>query len=283
MKFKKIYIEITNKCNKTCSFCSEIQKRTKEMSIEEFKIVISKIKKHTDYIYLHVKGEPLIHTHFEEILEICEQNNMKINITTNGTLLDKRKKELKKYKCVRQINISLHSFEDDNESMQIEKILINTKQMNMQTNIIFVYRLWNIKNEKLSDKNKRIINKIIKIHNISANNIEKIYKTNNYKINNNLYLNKEKVFDWPSLGLNNNDSRGFCYGLKSHIAILSDGTVVPCCLDSNGIIDLGNIFEENLEKILEKERTKKIINGFKSRTIVEELCKKCTYKNRFNK
>ncbi|HHW69713.1 MAG TPA: radical SAM protein, partial [Tenericutes bacterium] len=115
------------------------------------------------------------------------------------------------------------------------------------------------------------------------NNIEKIYKTNNYKINNNLYLNKEKVFDWPSLGLNNNDSRGFCYGLKSHIAILSDGTVVPCCLDSNGIIDLGNIFEENLEKILEKERTKKIINGFKSRTIVEELCKKCTYKNRFNK
>ena len=100
----------------------------------------------------------------------------------------------------------------------------------------------------------------------------------NIKLGNNLYLNKDYEFIWPSFN-NSLDNDGFCYGLKTHIGILSDGTVVPCCLDSEGIVNLGNIFLEDLETILTKERTKKIINGFKNNKRIESLCRHCSFKN----
>ena len=72
----------------------------------------------------------------------------------------------------------------------------------------------------------------------------------------------------------------FCKGLDTHIGILADGTVIPCCLDSSGIINLGNIYEENLSDILEKEKTKQIISGFKNNKLVEELCQKCDFRKK---
>lgn len=280
VKFKKIYIEITNVCNKNCSFCIKSNKKKREMTVNEFKKVVSKIKRYTDYVYLHVKGEPLLHSGFGEIIKICEENNLKVNITTNGTLLEKRMDIIKKSPCIRQINISLHSFEDDKNIEKIIKILDVVKKIHDETNIIFSLRLWNMKDNELSLENKNIINEIVKLYDVLD---DSIYINKSYKIGKNLYLNKDKMFDWPSLELKNYSNIGYCYGLKTHVAILSDGTVVPCCLDSDGILNLGNIFNETIEEILQKEKTKKIILGFQNRKVEEELCKKCTYKERFKK
>ena len=97
MKFKKIYVEITNKCNLNCSFCSKLKRELKTMSKDEFKHVISEIKPYTDYIYLHLKGEPLIHPDLEDILKIAKENNIIVNITTNGTKLSDTLDIIKKY------------------------------------------------------------------------------------------------------------------------------------------------------------------------------------------
>ena len=77
MKFKKIYIEITNICNKNCSFCSKTNRKKREMSIDEFETVLKRINNYTDYIYLHIKGEPLTHSNFEEIVKLCKKYNKK--------------------------------------------------------------------------------------------------------------------------------------------------------------------------------------------------------------
>lgn len=144
----------------------------------------------------------------------------------------------------------------------------NIRKINKKT--YFVYRYWTL-NE--TNKNYISLKKIIKkIYNIELNN------EMNIKLGNNLYLNKDYEFIWPSFN-NSLDNDGFCYGLKTHIGILSDGTVVPCCLDSEGIVNLGNIFLEDLETILTKERTKKIINGFKNNKRIESLCRHCSFKN----
>ena len=74
---------------------------------------------------------------------------------------------------------------------------------------------------------------------------------------------------------------GYCYGLKDQLAILVDGTVVPCCLDDEGSMKLGNIFEQSLDDIINGERARRIIEGFQKRIAVEELCQKCSYKNQF--
>ena len=41
-----------------------------------------------------------------------------------------------------------------------------------------------------------------------------------------------------------------------------DGTIVPCCLDSEGVINLGNIFNDDIDAVLNsvKETLEKIIN-----------------------
>ena len=248
------------------------------MNVEKFKEIISKIKGYTEYIYLHVKGEPLLHPNLEEILAICEQNNIKVNITTNGTLLKTRYDILKKFSCVRQLNISLHS--ENNLLTYYDDVFETCKELSQ--NMFISYRLWTLKDYKLDKKSTDVVDKIIKSYNLSTNIVEKLYCDRSVKIFLNTFVNKDNLFSWPTLDAEN-ESDGFCYGLNTHIGILVDGTVVPCCLDGEGIINLGNIFEETIEEILQKGRTKQIIENFNQNKCSEELCKKCEYKNRFIK
>jgi radical SAM protein with 4Fe4S-binding SPASM domain len=282
-KFKKIYVEITNNCNLNCPFCSKDNNVKKSMTIDEFNYILNQIKSYSDYIYLHVKGEPLLNKDLNEFLKICEKNNIKVNITTNGTLLKSNLDIILNNKCIRQINISLHSFyQDDKNKLDkyMDDIIYITKEILTKTNIIISYRLWNMIDNKNNSLNLNVFNIIKDKFNLSDEVHNKIILDKSIKIMNNLYLNKDNLFEWPSLEYKDL-SEGTCYGLKDHIAILVDGTVVPCCLDSEGIINLGNIYQEQFSDILAKEKTKKIINNFKNKIAVEELCKKCTFKNRF--
>lgn len=271
-RFKKVYVEITNKCNLNCSFCSEIKKEKKEMTIDEFKVIISKIKEYTNYIYLHIKGEPLLHSKLEEILSICDDNNIKVNITTNGTLLKERKDILLNYKCIRQINVSLHS--ENNKDNYFEDVFNTCKELS--TKMFINYRLWTLKDNIFDKESTKIVDKIKNHYNLST-----IYVDKN-KIDNNTFISFNNLFIWPdeSLGLNI-DAK--CYGLIDQLGILVDGTVVPCCLDSNGIINLGNIFNEDLDKILNTSFVKDIIKGFKDNKSICKLCKNCNFRERFIK
>lgn len=223
-RFKKIYIEITNQCNLQCSFCSKSTRKKQSLKADEFLHILDKVKAWTDYIYLHVKGEPLLHPDIIFFLEEAEKRNLKVNLTTNGTLFKNYAKKLGNCKALKKINFSLHS-ENNNE-----------------------------------------------------NYLEDIF--NNINITSTIYVDKDNEFIWPSEEVNG-PTNGYCKALKTQIAILVDGTVVPCCLDSEGLINLGNIYNEDLEDILEKEKTKKIIKSFQDRKPQEKVCQKCTYKLKF--
>ena len=277
-RFKKIYIEITNKCNLNCTFCSPLKRELKEMSVEEFSLIISKIKSFTDYIYLHVKGEPLLHSHLDEILSICDKENIKVNITTNGTLLKEKFNILNNHNCIRQINISLHS--ENNYKNYFENVFDISKQLCGKMFISF--RLWTLDNLKLDNKSTIIVDKIINSYNLSTDIVEKIKKDKSVKIFNNTFVNKDNLFDWPDINKDLNIN-GMCYGLDTHIAILVNGDVVPCCLDANGDIVLGNIFKEDLDNILSSELVKNIIEGFKNNKSICKLCKNCNFRYRFIK
>lgn len=266
-KFKKIYIEITNICNKNCSFCSKTNRQKREMTLEEFQRVLKEIKPYTKYIYLHVKGEPLLHLEFEKILFLCEKEKINVNITTNGSLLKKRVEVIKKYPCIRQINISMHSIEKEE---QIEDIITAVETLLNSTQIQIVYRFWMMSHGKMNRKDQRILEKI-KGHYSCPEEEE------NIKLKDHLYINKQEEFIWPSLHNKEIGSTGFCYALKDHIAILSDGKVVPCCLDADGIMELGNIFKQDLATILECPRTTNLIKGFQNNELKEEMCKRCSF------
>lgn len=276
-RFNRIYIEITNKCNLSCSFCKKSTRPLKEMSVSEFKEVISKIKGYTNTICLHVKGEPLLHSNLSEILNICDDNNISISLTTNGTLLKAKIKELVKHKSLSKIHISLNAEVNNlNYLNDIFKAVSNFPQ-----NKIIIYRLWAQKKNTLAEKSTEAVEKLRDYYCLSTETVEKIKNEKNTKIDINKYVDKDYIFEWPTV--TNDKTNGFCEGLKSQLGILSNGTVTACCLDDDGLINLGNIFEENLKDILEKEKTKKIIEGFRDNKCIENLCQSCYYKNKFKK
>ena len=269
-RFSKIHVEITNLCNLACSFCSRDKRKKREMSVEEFQEIIEKIKDYTNNVYLHVKGEPLLHSHLDEILSICDKNKINVRITTNGTLLKDKKKILLKHR-IKQINISLHS--ENNLPTYFRDVFKVSDELSKKTTVI--YRIWV---DKLST---RIVDKINDYYQLDNDTYNKIKEEKNVKIKDNIYIDKDYEFIWPQITDKKSDF-GTCLGTKSHIAILSDGNVTICCLDSDGIVKLGNIFDNNLEDILDSKLFKEINNGFKNNKIVCDLCKSCTYRYRFN-
>lgn len=277
-RFKKIYVEITNKCNLSCTFCSTLKRKTKEMTPEEFRTIIEKIKPYTDYIYLHVKGEPLLHTKLDALLSICDENNIKVNITTNGTFIKNRINVLSNHSCIRQINVSLHC--ENDYSNYFEDVFYTCHQLSQKMYIS--YRIWNLNNLTLDKKSTDIVNKIINYYKLDTTTVEKIYKEKEIKIFNNTFVNKENLFMWPDES-NGFDLDGKCYGLDTHIGILADGTVVPCCLDGNGDINLGNIFIEDLDEILNSSLVKNMLINFKNGKSICKLCKNCNFRKRFIK
>lgn len=267
MKFKKIYVEITNICNLNCSFCSRTCKPKKEMTKEEFEIVLKMIDKYTDYLYLHVQGEPLLHSNLKSILELCSKYKKKVNITTNGTLLKKYVNLINETDCIRQINISLHC--ETNNKNYFEDVFSSVEKLNK--NIYISYRIW------INDKKSLILDNLKKYY---GDKVLDIYHDNNIALAKNIYLNKSEEFIWPDLNNSYYNEIGTCLGLKTHLGILSDGTVVICCLDKDGISNLGNIFNKPFEEILES--SKYIIDYFNNNKCALDICKHCSYKDRFN-
>ena len=274
-KYKRIYIEITNNCNLNCSFCSKVLKPRKNMTLEEFEIVLNKIKGFTDYIYLHVKGEPLVHKDIIEFINKANEYNLKVNLTTNGVFFNKYAKELGKCSNLNKINFSLHC--EHNKENYLEDIFDNIKYL--PKDITVIYRLWTLKNNCLDENSTKIVDKIKSYYNLSTETVNKIKNENNIKISSRIFVDKDNEFIWPEI--TNHKSCGYCYGLNTHIAILVDGTVVPCCLDSNGVINLGNIYKDNLEDIINSDRYQNLLKSFRDRKPCEDLCKSCLFKERF--
>ena len=293
-KYKKIYIEITNTCNLSCSFCPKTARKARQMSVNEFKTIVEKTKNHGEDFYLHVVGEPLSHKYFSEILEVCKLNNLKVNITTNGTLLPLCTDAILQNN-IKSVSVSLHSFEANAMSTLIEDYLTGIAEFykrSRETSTRLELRLWNLDKENLYDKNKLntgIISFLEKSlcldYNLADAITEKFHahenrnsRKYNILLNPNLVLGTAEYFEWPDLNKSTGaPCKGFCYGLRNQLAILSDGTVVPCCLDSDGNIPLGNILTDSLEDIVSSERALNLYNNFSNRLAVEQLCQGCGY------
>lgn len=285
-KFKKVYIEITNVCNLSCNFCPKTSRKLKFMNRESFDYIVKSIKSYTDHIYFHLMGEPFINKELKYFLDMSKENKLKVNITTNGTLIGDVKEILISAPALRQINISLHSFEANEEKVDFNSYINNiinfVKEATERTSIICSLRLWNL-DERYSannDLNIDIFKLLEKEFELDCDLKESLKDKNSFKLKKNVYISMGQKFKWPSLEVEELGERVFCYGLRDQIGILVDGTVVPCCLDSEGSICLGNIFEESLEEILNSKRARNIYDGFTGRKAVEELCKRCGFINR---
>jgi len=248
------------------------------MTPAEFRLIAQKIKPYSDYIYLHVMGEPLLHPGFEEMLIIAHEAQLNVNITTNGSLIN-AKKAILLNNPVRQINISLHDAEEnisvDQWEMYLDSIFVFATEAAPATYINL--RLWNAGVDNSTAFNLFVLNKIAQKFNKSLNDISIKEKDKGIKLAPHIFLQHASRFEWPDGEETRTGTTKTCYALRDQIAVLADGTVVPCCLDADAHLKLGNIFSSDLSEILSSERALKIRNGFMNNKITEDFCKSCGF------
>ena len=275
-RFQKIYLEISNVCNLRCRFCPGTKRTPKIMTEEEFSSLLPKLRPWADYLYFHLMGEPLCHPLLETFLRLASEAGFKIILTTNGTLLEKQQSILLNAPGLHKVNISLHAFEANDLSVPFSEYLRQCMAFGQaaQGNKLVVYRLWNQGGENSQ-------NNIILTTLQEAFPGEWVTGPRGTRIGERVFLEYGDKFDWPDLNAEDRGNQVFCYGLRDQIGVLCDGTVVPCCLDHDGDLHLGNLLENDLETILETDRAKAIYQGFQNRFAAEELCRKCGYARRF--
>jgi MoaA/NifB/PqqE/SkfB family radical SAM enzyme len=273
--YSRVYIEITNICNMACSFCHGHHRPNRQMTEGEYAHILRQLEGKTQYIYHHLMGEPLVHPGLPRFIEMAVQAGFKPMITTNGTLLPTRGDALLG-KGLHKINISLHSFEGttpQSHSHYLEGITKFAEKATADGTIVSL-RLWNSGcDEGRNDTALDFLRQMLPGQ--WAEN------SRGYRIREKLFLEWGDRFAWPDLNAPDNGPRVSCYGLRDHFGILCDGTVVPCCLDSEGTITLGNVFRENLMDILASPRAGAMAEGFRCRKATEELCRRCGYAQKF--
>ena len=275
-RFNKIYLEISNLCNLDCSFCPGTRRPGHAMTEEEFSSLLPKLRPWTDYLYFHLMGEPLLHPRLDQFLELAGEAGFRVILTTNGTLLPRRQEMLLASPALHKVNISLHAFEANDLTVPFEAYLEGCFRFGQAARgrRIVSYRLWN--NGGQDQKNAEIL---AAMHEFFPG--EWVTERRGTRIGDRVYLEYGDKFDWPDLSAQDGGDAVFCYGLRDQLGVLCDGTVVPCCLDHEGDIALGDLHTQSMEEILSSPRARAIYDGFSRSKASEELCRKCGYARRF--
>lgn len=273
--YSRVYVEITNICNRNCSFCPGTMRKPRRMTLEEFTQIAEKLQGVTRYIYYHLMGEPLTHPLLPEMIRVANARGFRSAITTNGTLLPQRGAELIDA-GVYKVNISVHSFEQGSLDAYLSYLngCMDFAEQASKAGVLVILRLWN--NGVDEGRNVDIVERL------KARFPEPWHwGSRGARIHDKLHLEYGDRFRWPDMTAEDQGDQVFCYGLKDHFGVLCDGSVVPCCLDHEGDITLGNLFTQDAEEILHSPRAEAMRKGFACRHATEELCQRCGYARRF--
>lgn len=281
--YSRAYIEITNVCNMSCSFCHGHSRAPRKMTRNEFERLTDELFGVTEYLYYHIMGEPTTHPELCDFIRLAGAKGFRSVVTTNGTLLDRVGDGLIS-SGVYKVNISIHSFEEnckDEHQNYIEKYekyiekCLNFADEASRAGALVILRLWNSGHD--GGRNEDILARMRE--KFAGSEWHEV--ANGARIRHRLHLEYGDRFEWPDMAARDGGDGVFCYGLSDHFGILCDGSVVPCCLDAEGAITLGNAYSEPILSILESERAERIRRGFAEKKACEELCRRCGYARRF--
>lgn len=267
----RCYLEITNICNLNCFFCPKTDRTKRRLTMDEFETLTNRLQGEIKFLYFHLMGEPLLHPLLPQFITIARAKGFIPVLTTNGTLLSQG------YSVIdalpHKIQISLHSHEGNSREDACEYIneVMKFSLEAAARGIVVVLRFWN---EGGSESNNDNLVELISRY------VPRPWtqRYDGWRLKENLYIEYDKIFEWPDSERDEyacNES--FCYALRNQIGVLVDGSVVPCCLDHAGEINLGNLFEKELDEILSSPRARAIYDGFTRHAAVEPLCRRCGY------
>ena len=303
----RCYIEITNTCNLNCDFCPKHHRRKRQLSAGEFNLLTDRVRGKVSFLYFHLMGEPLLHPLLPQFIRTANEKGFKTVLTSNGTLLHRCLPLLEA--LPHKIQLSLHSHES-NARGELAGYMQEVMQFSVRAaekGTCMVLRLWNqggrdLENVEVMKLIEQYVPKPWK------------ERPDGFRLTDHLYLEFDRKFEWPTAGekseenlkdeseeesengseenlknesekesengsgeksSKNEKKQLFCKALIKQIGVLSDGSLVPCCLDHDGDVVLGNLLHQSLEEILASPRAQALIEGFKHHTASEKLCQNC--------
>lgn len=288
-QLEKIYLEITNECNLSCPFCPPHAREAAFMPREDFAAILAKIRGKSGILYFHVKGEPLLHPELGEFIDLAGEAGFTVRLTTNGTLLARRADALYDKENLARLNVSIQSLASlpaERRAGELAATLAaadDIRGRNLAANPAFLvsYRLWTRDDEEIT---RMALSAIADFYRIDGAELRAtLAKKNGARLVKGAAIHAAETFDWPDTEGDDYGSAGFCRGLRDQAGILVDGTVVPCCLDGNGEINLGNVLHEDWDAIMQSKRARDLYRGFSDRVAIEPLCRHCGYRTRFSR
>ncbi len=269
-----------------------------------------------DQVYFHVLGEPTLHPGFSLYLKKLEQvsanrtdgKKLQLNLTTNGTTIERVGKSILASPAVRQVNFSTHAYAElpfDEAAKNLQNVLDFCRMVAVARPDLYInLRLWNVGDESSNAWNNYMLEQVNKAFGRTGTTVDNIASDENrapitlehfcsrhksFLVEGRIYIHQDSRFEWPGLAKSKKDKverggrfpRGTCRALDTHCAILHDGRVVACCLDHSGQITLGRIQENSLAEILTSPMSTNIREGFTNHELRHPFCQRCTFCKRF--
>lgn len=278
MKFKRIYIELSDICGLKCDFCPSKKGVRGIMSVQNFSLLLPQIRDKAKLFSFHILGDPLWVENLKEYVDLAKENMMKLEITTSGFYLSaKNQALLLESENIRQINISLMAFLSQRKvglKEYFEPIFELCEQHFSRKCKSFInLRLWNLSSNFTAPSENFEVYEFLEQY--FETKIDVKLKQN--RLQRHILLHQAKLFKWASLENGFLQNTGTCHALKEQIGILSDGSLVPCCFDTKADIFLGNVFEKDFNELLNSKRLKAMKEGFKQNRRIEALCQRCEF------
>ncbi|PDX43425.1 radical SAM/SPASM domain-containing protein [Helicobacter pylori] len=276
--FKKIYIELSDICGLQCGFCPNPKNIRGVMPLELFEKICKEAAPLTPIITFHVLGDPCKLKNLNHYLSAARRFSLKVDLVTSGVYW--RDFETLLQDVIYQISISLDAGLDNynkiNQHRYIQKILEFCRYKCEKNSEVFL-------NLRIQDSTLEKHQNLIKpfLESFECVSLETLKSQGRTRLFKKSFLNIQKTFKWPNLNaqnsLNQESKTPYCYGLIKQIAILSNGVVVPCCMDTQAHINLGDLNHTPLKDILKSQKAMAIKTHFLKGEALELLCKNCSY------
>lgn len=240
------------------------------MSPELFESAAAQAGELASVLFLHLLGEPLTHPRFPELLGACSRLGLKVNLVTNGLLLDRTGPGVFNEKCLSQVSVSLHALAELPPGLRAENLARLTEfALRKPPGLIVSFRLRGDPAAPFIKETKAAL-----LIALTRNGVQEKAR-DGLKLREGVYLNFGSIFDWPG-GPGGKPKKG-CLGLRHHFGVLSDGRVVPCCADFDGALALGNIKERPLAAILACPEALALRDSIAGKTPMPAYCASCGF------
>lgn len=297
----QVQVDLTNLCNLNCVYCynKENSLKGKELSDKELSVVISKIIKELNPLYVSFSGgEPLLRKDcLFRLSKKLKENGIQVHLNTNSLLITEEIAKLLNELKIDKININIDSFKKQDSMRGGEKLIDKTLN---SLNILKKY----FPKEKIS-----IASVITKLNYSDLLEIAEYVKREGFmeihlldmipceQSSKKLFLSKEEWNQFydiyrkiKEMGIKIKPNHAllflkefeeyvkipFCMAGRFKMVITADGKIVPCDYFKKSKFVCGNALNDNL---LDVWQNSYIMNKFRYFIPKENKCQKCKLVN----